>query len=75
MKNRQPVCDPCWVLETADWEYDDDGVPLIISYSIPSITPGFPLEVCCVCGCHTIAGIYMLKNVKEVPFPTIIPED
>lgn len=75
MKSRQPVCDPCWVLETSEWELDEDGTRLPVSYSIPSVTPGFPLELCCLCGSHTIAGIYMRKDTEEVPFPTIITDE
>ena len=71
----QPICDPCWVSETAQWEKTDDGEWVPVSYSIPSVTKGFPLEMCCMCGSHTISGIYIRRSPENVPFPTIIPED
>ena len=72
---RQPLCDPCWVHETAEWAETDDGEWVPVSYSIPATAPGYPLEVCCQCGTHTIAGIYVMRDTDNVPFPTIIPED
>lgn len=45
-----------------------------VSYSIPTMSKGFPLELCCLCNRHTIAGIYIVKRADEVPFPTLYME-
>lgn len=77
----QPVCDPCWLEEHADWETIEHGndpyllVSVPISYSIPTVVRGFPLELCCLCGRHTISGIYVRKNPDSVPYPTIVPDE
>jgi len=72
---KQPICDPCWIHVTGDWVLNEDGEYIPFSYSIPSHTPGHPLERCCMCNSHTIAGIYIVRKASAVPFPTIVPEE
>jgi len=72
---KQPICDPCWVDENSEWEITGDGTMVPVSYSIPTMSKGFPLELCCLCNRHTIAGIYIVKRADEVPFPSLYMED
>ena len=71
----QPICDPCWLRSMGQWEEDEDGNYIPISYPIPTIVSGHPLEMCCMCGDHTIAGIYIRRDPAHVPYPTVIPDE
>jgi hypothetical protein len=75
MKTIQPVCDPCWVEENSEWEETYDGESVPVSYSIPTVHRGFPLELCCLCGRHTISGIYIKRHPDTVPYPTYVPDE
>lgn len=68
----QPICDPCWLLETGTFETDENGVSMLVWYRVPDPVPGNPLEKCCLCDAHTIAGIYIDKGLDEVPFPKLL---
>lgn len=74
MSFTQPVCDPCWVEEHSEWAETSDGEMVPVSYSIPTVMKGYPLELCCLCGRHTISGIYIRRDPRAVPYPTIIDE-
>lgn len=70
---RQPICDPCWLIETGTFERDSNGNDMLVWYAVPDRVLGDPLEKCCMCGAHTIAGIYIERSLMDVPFPSPLP--
>lgn len=66
----QPLCDCCWLERNSEWDETEDGELVPVSYSIPTVVRGFPLELCCACGRHTISGIYTRVDPSTVPYPS-----
>jgi len=54
----QPLCRKCWDRETPDRE--------------PTVVLDEEWMKCCLCGQHTLDGIYIRVNPDEVPFPQAI---
>lgn len=67
-----PICDPCWLVETGTFERDENGNVMLVWYQIPEPVAGNPLERCCLCGAHTIAGIYIDREPDEVRFAEVL---
>lgn len=66
----QPLCDCCWLDRHSEWSETNDGELVPVAYSIPTVVKGFPLELCCSCGRHTISGIYTRVDPLTVPYPS-----
>ena len=67
------LCELCWMEEHSKWEpqsVNEDGNILVklVGVDMPEIVNTGSVEVCCMCGSVTIAGIYELKNQEEVYF-------
>lgn len=67
------VCEECWLSEHSKWEpesIDQTGNILmkLVGIEVPQKTNTGSVEVCCVCGSVTVAGIYEMKDPKTVNF-------
>jgi hypothetical protein len=67
------LCESCWLQDNAKWEpqsVNEDGNILmrLVGVETPEIlTPG-SVDICCMCGSITIAGIYEMRDPKKVYF-------
>ena len=73
MLSPMALCELCWMEEHSKWEpqsVNEDGNILVklVGVDMPEIVNTGSVEVCCMCGSVTIAGIYELKNQEEVYF-------
>ena len=66
----QPLCDSCWLSIKGTWDEADDGEVVCTAYPLPLRVVGDPLEQCCICGRHTISGIYTRIDPDTVQYPT-----
>jgi hypothetical protein len=67
------VCEECWLSTHSRWEpesMDSTGNILmkLIGIEVPKKTNTGSVEVCCVCGSVTIAGIFEMKDPETVNF-------
>lgn len=67
------LCELCWLEDHANWEpqsVDEEGKIMmrLVGVDIPEITKTGNVDVCCMCGSITIAGIYELKDPQKVYF-------
>lgn len=67
------MCEICWLGDHARWEpesMNESGSILmrLVGADIPDIVKLGSVEICCMCGSVTIAGIYTMMNPKEVYF-------
>ena len=67
------VCESCWLIEHSRWEpdsMDSTGSVLmrLLGVDIPDNTSVGSVEVCCLCGGITIAGIFEFRDASRVFF-------
>jgi hypothetical protein len=67
------LCELCWMEEHSKWEpqsVNEDGNILVklVGVDMPTIINTGSVDVCCMCGSVTIAGIYELKKQEEIYF-------
>jgi len=67
------ICEMCWLDEHARWEPEsisETGSILIklVGVDSPEILKPGSVEVCCMCGTITIAGIYEMRSPETVYF-------
>ena len=67
------MCELCWLEDHARWEpesMNESGSILmrLAGVDSPEIIKVGSVEICCMCGSVTIAGIYNMMNPKEVYF-------
>lgn len=67
------ICEMCWLDEHARWEpesMNEVGSILmrLAGVDSPSILKPGSVEVCCMCGTITIAGIYEMRSPETVYF-------
>lgn len=73
IKKPMPVCEMCWLDEHARWEpesMNESGSIMmkLTGVDTPEIIDIGCVEVCCMCGTITIAGIYDMRDPSEVYF-------
>jgi hypothetical protein len=67
------ICEMCWLDEHARWEpesMNESGIILmkLVGVDSPEIVNHGCVEICCMCGTVTIAGIYSLMDPGTVYF-------
>lgn len=73
MVSPMALCELCWMEEHSKWEpqsVNENGNILVklVGVDIPVIINTGSVDVCCMCGSITIAGIYELKKQEEIYF-------
>lgn len=68
-----PFCEQCWLDSHTNWEpesIDQNGRIMIklVGVDIPEIKSVGSVDVCCMCGSITIAGIYELYDPEKAYF-------
>ena len=68
-----PICELCWLADHTRWEpesMNESGSILmrLAGVDTPEIVETGSVEICCMCGSVTIAGIYSMVNPKEAYF-------
>lgn len=68
-----PFCEQCWLDNHTNWEpesIDETGRIMIklVGVDVPEITSVGTVDVCCICGSITIAGIYELYDPQKAYF-------
>lgn len=69
------MCEICWLQDNANWEpqsVNEEGniMMRLVGVKTPEIFEPGNVDVCCMCGAITIAGIYELKDPQKVYFLT-----
>lgn len=67
------VCESCWLQDHSKWEpqsINEEGniVMRLVGVDTPEVACIGDVEVCCMCGSITIAGIYEMKDPTKVYF-------
>lgn len=67
------LCELCWIETHSKWEpqsINEEGSIMVklVGVDMPTVVNVGTVDVCCMCGAVTIAGIYELKKQEEVYF-------